>query len=273
MEEYTYIDSYLMPRLSALGMRLGDVGVRCEMSMDEDEVPGLLVFIEDLPPVYLTVMEGEEEVAEWYRFAARVEDDAADYARFMTPVDEAKTAEELTEMIRLFLEGELWKVYPPAAQIDGLDWDATIEDAHLPEQYARLLPRTGALLMALRQSYVEECALQQQGMPCIVAVNEDFVCAMAYEETGDDTYMLHFRSDAPVVEGDDAEALCRRFNREHYFAQVRVGEKEPDLYGDEKAEPVYTFFAGVPDNGEMKSVSRYEQFLSQFDDEVEEFFE
>jgi hypothetical protein len=138
-----------------------------------------------------------------------------------------------------------------------------------------LMPRISALMRSYIAGGIEDAEAVYAKVPYIISVDGDATFISAYEQIGDNDYLLHFRADVPFDEDEDIEELreqIRSFNEEHFFVRCALGFEDLGIY-DEVSGNVITFFACTPDIGGIKDDAVYGFFAALFESEYMEFFE
>jgi hypothetical protein len=138
-----------------------------------------------------------------------------------------------------------------------------------------LMPRISALMRSYIAGGIEDAEAVYAKVPYIISVDGDATFISAYEQIGDNDFLLHFRADVPFDEDEDIEELreqIRSFNEEHFFVRCALGFEDLGIY-DEVSGNVITFFACTPDIGGIKDDAVYGFFAALFESEYMEFFE
>ncbi len=415
MEENAVFEKYLLPRLDSYKEFLGKNGVRAEMSIDADEVPGLVVFTGESESFYITFMEGDLEAPEVLRITAEHVDpgvaagvdkaaskagletdagsvnegsedgaetksaaeDADDsvikfssedivYRSLLVAASDVEDVDTLMRFGKIALSERCMEPYPTKEMVEEVvfDEEELSEDETVSEDYALLeegedseaadsevsedvassnsdglkdvefaenlesgeadgkvsadeasadtardvtlteslesedtggkadaddtdlgefsynasavlMPRISSLMRSYVACGVEDAEAVYAKVPYIILVDDDATFISAFEEIGDNEYLLHFRADVPFDEDEDIEELkaqIKAFNEEHLFVRCGLGFEDLGIYDDE-SENVITFFACTPDVGGIKDDDFYGFFAGLFESEYMEFFE
>ena len=268
MEENAAFERYLLPRLESYREFLVKNGVRAEMSMDADEIPGLIVFNPEAENFYITFMEGEQEIPEVMRITADHVDQDPDYRSILVAASEAEDVDNLLKFGKIALSDMCMAPYPTREMVLETDTDDSLGAE------AALAPRINALMRSYAVCGVEDAEIMYASVPYIILLDGDTAFISSYEQIDDNGYLLHFRADVPFDEDQDKEELkkqVRAFNQEHYFVRCALGFEDLGIYEDE-SENVISFFACTPDFGSMKDDAVYGFFASLFESEYMGFF-
>ncbi len=283
VEDNIIFETYLIPKLSAFRQYLGENGIRSEMSVDADDIPGLLVFTDDGRSVYITFIEKDFENPELMRITVTYSDKEEPvtakelkFRNLMVSAEEIITVEDFRKAVAVSLSNVMLRPYPTADLVgkDPVSEADTGEDSVIDEK-AVLLPRTNRLLGGILAAGAEESEISVSKIPYVAVSDGDGAYISAFEEVGDNEFLLHFRADISYDKDEDIEKLKEKvslFNEEHFFVRASLGEQDLGIYEDE-SDNVITFHALTIDNGEGKSEDFYGFFIGFFEAEVTDFFE
>ena len=307
MGEINDLEKYLLPRLENYAAWLTDQGMDARLSMDKDEIPGLLVNFEEKGEIFITFTEGEDDFPEIMRLSLDYSKDASEtYVKdlrtlnFLVDVSEVLSVDQLKYCIDLMLSGRTLAVYPtadlvhdetgeeeplvsteePSATDDDFGELTDIDEDVEPEREAVELtnsytsPRVNALTLALKDEGAENAESIYSEIPYVLVVDAELVFVCAFETLDDNTFILHFRADIPVDKGEDLKELEEKvteFNESHHFTTCHIGIENLDIY-DDTSENVITFHGCTLESGDIKSDGFYGFFTSLFEFEVMDSF-
>lgn len=263
-EDREYYDAELISELSALRERLLHMGIKSEMTIDNDEVPGLLLLMPQFGPLYLTLADETDRGINVYRLSMdTLEEDGKsvddiESLDFYVAFEGDIASDDLTRVVRLLSSGKLREVYP-------------LKETR-QEEAAALTPLVNRLAVSYQSTGAEEAVVFNEPLPCVILVDGNVSFISTYEDIGNG-YLLHFRADIPYDDSEDEEEILkflRRFNASHRFARCSMGCADMGIT-DEPAEKVITLHACTFDSVEETTEDFYGYFGSLFERNVEEF--
>ncbi len=269
MEENSIYTDYLLPKLNSFNEFLKENGIRAEVSMDIDEIPGLMLFLEQDVNLFITFIEEDMGVPELMRMTAsyyegkELKEDNLRFRSILVDPREITDLGELEKCIKLALSGKSLVPYPSGELIEG---DPAGE---------ALLPRTNTLARAIVNAGAEDVEVVTAGIPFVIATTGEVAFVSAFEEIAGEEYLMHFRADIPYDLSEDIEELRKDvelFNEEHFFVKASLDFEDPGVFSEEN-EKVITFHAFTRDVGAAKDDEYYAFFASLFESEVLDFFE
>ena len=264
----------LLSELEVCKNELIQKGATAELSMDKDELPALLVFLEGIGRFVLSILEGEDSdllclTAETTE-KAKASPEEIQNVSFIAPMPEpSEAADTIKHYAQLLLSGKTQEVYPLPEMVQELG-----EDEAAPEAAVRLLPKTNMLADILGRAGAEDLAVDIANIPYILVVDGDMTFVAAYENLAGDEYLLHFRADIPYEKADKkkVEKLSEQFNLDHSYTRSFLGFDDLGIIG-EKDSCVITFHACTIDSGESIDGGIYGDMAASFERDVMDFME
>ncbi len=262
MEENIYITKILMPKLNDYKKMFEDAGITARLSMDKDEIPGLVFFPNKSTSVFMTVILGEENpdlvrlTVDYLNEGETMSEDVKYRSAIISTMEDI-SAESLKNYASLLLDGRFANIYPTAEDTSDT-----------------LLPRTQMLYERLLEEEIEDAEIVQGKLPFIFAVDDDYPLVISYEELSDNEYLLHFRYDLPYDEKlkEDIAEKVEIFNKNHAFTQCDFGMEDLEIY-EVMTDNILTLHACTVDNGAMKEIGFYGRFTGWFEDDIKDFLD
>lgn len=265
-ENLEYYEKEIVSKLYAFRDKLADDGIRSELTIDSDEVPGLLIFMQPFDPLYLTFADEMNDGTMIIRLSMDALDedgmtvDDIITRNFYLMSEGYPKPDELKEFVKILISGKAHEVYP-------------LSTTKLQESGA-LIPMVDNLAMNFLESGAQEAEAIYEPIPCVLVVDDEISFISTFEAVGN-KYLLHFRADIPYDESEDEEsirAVVDQFNASNRFAICSLGCEDMGII-DESGKKVITLHACTLDNGDGYPHDFYGYFGALFEGEVENFID
>ena len=286
----------LMPRLTELDGMLTDAGVKHELSLADEPMPGIWVRDMEDMDVFVTFILPVGEIGQtqdFLRIGAYADD--GEFIRWSVPVTGSVSIGELTALAQDFANGISRVIYPLADMAaeytqdeddtENMDEEAIMDSVlesydgeepetadFAPDGYAAMV-KVQTIADMLTKEGEDHTGVITGKVPYIqVAYSDELVLTLAYEVTDEDQnrFLLHLRTD--IRTEISGENVCEQFNKDASFARAYSNIPAFPVWGetdDEGDLSNITLHWAVPEGSASLSAESYAAIFRRFGREAE----